>query len=283
MASLESNQQQWDGTYDWTQAGEEWSASWGNSQLEWSVTLFPRIRAFVPTGTILEIAPGYGRWTQYLKNYCDRLIAVDLSARCIDACRIRFADATHIEYHVNDGKSLAMVPDHSVDFAFSFDSLVHADPEALDAYLQELSRKLTPNGVGFFHHSNIGSYARSLSLSKRLPYRVSAFLFERGLLARNEHWRAERVTAASFASMCEQNGLRCMTQEIITWGQEYLIDCLSTFTTKASAWNVQNRTIVNRTFMNEADLAARLFSHYRFPKVANEDLSKTATGAVQTV
>ena len=98
MASVGSNQHTWQVTYDWTQAGEEWSVSWGNSQLEWSVTLFPRIRAFVPTGTILEIAPGYGRWTQYLKNYCDRLIVVDMSARCIEACRARFADASHIEY-----------------------------------------------------------------------------------------------------------------------------------------------------------------------------------------
>ena len=211
MASVGSNQHTWQVTYDWTQAGEEWSVSSGNSQLEWSVTLFPRIRAFVPTGTILEIAPGYGRWTQYLKNYCDRLIVVDMSARCIEACRARFADASHISPRVNDGKSLAMVPDCSIDFAFSFDSLVHADHDALDTYLDQLSRKLKPDGVGFIHHSNIGSYARSLALSKRLPRRLSVFLFKHGILARNEHWRAERVTAASFDATCERNGLRCMT------------------------------------------------------------------------
>ena len=36
-------------------------------------------------------------------------------------------DVEGISYFVNDGRSLAMVPERSVDFAFSFDSLVHVD------------------------------------------------------------------------------------------------------------------------------------------------------------
>ncbi|MEK6280890.1 MAG: hypothetical protein AABN95_11100 [Acidobacteriota bacterium] len=31
----------------------------------------PRIHPFIPVGTILEIAPGYGRWTHYLKDWID--------------------------------------------------------------------------------------------------------------------------------------------------------------------------------------------------------------------
>ena len=30
---------------------------------QWFGLIFPRIHAFLPTGTILEIAPGFGRWT----------------------------------------------------------------------------------------------------------------------------------------------------------------------------------------------------------------------------
>ena len=51
-----------------------------------------------------------------------------------------------------------MVADRSVDFAFSFDSLVHADAEVLDAYAAELARTLAPDGVAFIHHSNLGAY-----------------------------------------------------------------------------------------------------------------------------
>src|SRR5947208_6899829 len=78
--------------YDWKDAGEEWSESWGTSQAQWTETILPRIRECLPTGTILEIGPGYGRWTHYLKDFCDRLVAVDRAAQCIDACRGRFVD-----------------------------------------------------------------------------------------------------------------------------------------------------------------------------------------------
>src|SRR5438105_36799 len=66
--------------YDWKQAGEEWSEPWGTSDAQWNGTIFPRIRDWLPTGTILEIAPGFGRWTHFLKDYGDELWAVDQTA-----------------------------------------------------------------------------------------------------------------------------------------------------------------------------------------------------------
>ncbi len=47
--------------YDWREAGEEWSAPWGSSAAQWNGTIFPRIREFLPVGTILEIALRF--WT----------------------------------------------------------------------------------------------------------------------------------------------------------------------------------------------------------------------------
>jgi hypothetical protein len=37
-------------------------------------------------------------------------------------CRERFAEDRHISAHVNDGTSLAMVADESIDLVFSFDA-----------------------------------------------------------------------------------------------------------------------------------------------------------------
>lgn len=42
-----------------------------------------RIHAFVPTEAILEIAPGFGRCTQYLKDLCQQLMVVDLTEKCL--------------------------------------------------------------------------------------------------------------------------------------------------------------------------------------------------------
>jgi hypothetical protein len=62
-----------------------------------------------------------------------------------------------------------MVPDDSIDFVFSFDSLVHAEADVMQAYLNQLVRKLKLNGVGFIHHSNIGEYQRVFSISQEHP------------------------------------------------------------------------------------------------------------------
>ena len=99
--------------------------------MQWYGTLLPRIHRYLPTETILEIAPGFGRWTDFLKDHCRKPIVVDLSQKCIEACRERFKACSHIAYFVNDGQSLGMIEDHAVDFAFSFDSLVHAEDRAV--------------------------------------------------------------------------------------------------------------------------------------------------------
>lgn len=126
--------------------------------MQWYGTLLPRIQAFVPAQTILEIAPGYSRWTHFLKDLCSQLILVELSEKCIISCQQRFANESHIRYYINDGKSLSMIEDNSIDFVFSFNSLVHAEAEVISAYISEISRKLSANGVAFIHHSNLESY-----------------------------------------------------------------------------------------------------------------------------
>src|SRR5256885_14191118 len=138
--------------YDWKDAGEEWSAPWRTSAAQWKHAILPRIRDYLPTGTILEIAPGFGRWTYYLKDYCKELWIVDRIEECIEACRERFAADSRVRCYVNDGRSLSIIPDASVDFVFSFDSLVHTKPDVVDAYLRELGTKLKIGGGGVFLH-----------------------------------------------------------------------------------------------------------------------------------
>src|SRR4051812_43253527 len=265
MPEVDRNLANWSSAWDWSQEGDEWSKDWGDTPALWHGALLPRIHAFVPTGTILEIAPGYGRWTQYLKDLCERLVIIDLTAGCIDHCRQRFADATNIEYHVNDGRSLAMVEDGSVDFAFSFDSLVHAESDVLDAYLEQLARKLTPDGVGFVHHSNIGAYRSLTALARRAPDRAYGRLMRRGALINLTAGRAGSGTAESFARQCEEAGLACVAQEKISWEYgPYLIDTLSFFTPKGSRWERPRRVVRNPLFVSEARRMARLYAGSSF-------------------
>jgi SAM-dependent methyltransferase len=281
MAGIDENREVWSQSWDWSDAGEQWSTWWGGTPALWYGALLPRIHAFVPTGRILEIAPGYGRWTHYLKDMCEQLVIVDLTERCIEHCRERFAAATNIEYHVNDGQSLAMVEDNSVDFVFSFDSLVHVDEDVLGSYLAQLRTKLKTNGVGFFHHSNLGSYrtaVRMTILTARhlVPPRFVRPLVERGLMINLRAWRAERMTAKRFVDLCEASGLICIGQETISWDYGgYQIDTLSMFTRPGSVWDRPLRVSSNPGFTREAARMRQCYARASFPQleVATKDFA----------
>jgi hypothetical protein len=263
MPSLHENLDQWDGRYEWASEGDEWSGSWGGTQSLWWGTLRPRLRNLIPARTILELAPGFGRWTQFLKDECDRLVVVDLSEKCIEACRERFAGSSNIGYHVNDGKSLAMVEDGSIDLAFSFDSLVHVEADVLAGYLDQLESKLTADGVAFIHHSNMGEYKAQARLARRVPARLRPRLVLAGALVNVYGWRAESVTAAAFEGMCRDAGLACVGQEKVNWeAGRHLIDCLSTVARPGSRWSRPNVCVENRDFMREAATLARLAPVY---------------------
>lgn len=251
MPTLERNRSLWS-EYDWSQRGEEWSAAWGGSEFQWRWSILPRVQPFLPAGAILEIGTGWGRWTHYLKDECDQLTGVDLSENCIQYCRQRFANARHLSFHLNDdGQSLAMIPDESIDFVFSFDSLVHAEAEVLFAYLVQLASKLKPNGVGFIHHSNLGAYRLYYSLKRMIP-KGAGLLWRMGLLD-NDGLRAISMTANAFEGCARKAGLQCISQEIINWGSKRLIDCLSIFTPVDSKWARPNVVMENPRFMKEAE------------------------------
>jgi len=261
MPSIEENLKAWNDDYEWPQQGDKWSERWGSSTAQWYCTLLPRIHGFLPTGTILEIAPGHGRWTQFLKTLCHTLILVDLSPSCIDACKKRFATDRHITYHVNDGTSLDMIPDRSLDFVFSFDSLVHAEAEVIRQYLLQISRKLRDRGGGFIHHSTLGDFPwliRLIEWSKRLRlYRRSTFIQQQ------EHWRASSMTASLFQAFCTEADLSCTKQELVNWvGTRFCIDCLSTFKKGNSGSGDKCAVFRNPKLMLEADRALWLSRVY---------------------
>ena len=236
-------------SYDWKEAGEEWSQPWGSSAAQWAGTIFPRIRDCLPVGTILEIAPGFGRWTHYLKDYCNELWAVDKSSDCIEACQQRFASVSHVRCVLNDGRSLSMIPDASVDFVFSFDSFVHPDRDVVEEYLRQLGTKLKIGGKGFIHHSNFGEYVNSPR--ERLPEALAKPLIKAKILDWAHH-RNPGMTAELFRALSARNGLQCLSQELVNWRGRRLIDCLSLFVRSDSAPESPTKIIRNPNFMREA-------------------------------
>jgi SAM-dependent methyltransferase len=279
MPTIEENRSLFDGTYDWPQAGEEWSTDWGGAEIQWYGSILPRISAFVPADTILEIAPGYGRWTAFLAKLCNRLIIVDLSESCIDRCRERFANHSNIYYFVNDGRSLEMVEDRSIDFIFSFDSLVHAEDTEVKSYTAEFSKKLRPNGVCFIHHSNLGDYVRRIEIQARLAKFAKLYrLLEKLGVCDNlaTQWRARSMTAAKMAKFAHEYDLQCISQELVTWETRFvLIDCLSTLVLCGSKWCRPKRTLENTGFVLEAKRLSDLARLYAWPSLTDQSLPRS--------
>jgi SAM-dependent methyltransferase len=272
VPSIGENIEKWNAAYDWHLRGDAWSKPWGGAEPQWYGSILPRIHRFLPASAILEIAPGFGRWTEFLLEHCETLIAVDVAPKCTEGCRERFADRPHVRFETNDGRTLPMVDDNSIDFAFSFDSLVHVESDVLVSYLAELARTLKPEGVAFLHHSNYGSYRRSATAFAplqtsldRLPTAARAGLMRMGIY-RGAHWRASTVSASNFAELSEAAGLRCVGQELVNWeGGVVLLDSMSIVTRPGSRWDRPHSVVKNRLFRLEARSIRTSGSIYSHP------------------
>lgn len=241
MPDIFWNRGVWGSTYSWPAGGEEWSKSWGGSEAQWFGSIFPRLHRFLPARRILEIAPGLGRWTKFLIPACDAFVGIDLSEKCTDACRRTFADAGHATFLTNDGRSLTETQDRSFDVVFSFDSLVHAEQDVMASYVPEILRKLSSIGVAFIHHSNLHAYGNTID---------------------NPHARGTTVSADIVAKLITHNGGTVLVQEVVNWGCDHLIDCLTLFSRREAYPFHKPIRLNNPVFMGEAKLIDSFQSHY---------------------
>ena len=112
--------------------------------------------------------------------------------------------------------------------------------------------------MAFIHHSNLGQFVTSVSR------RVRA-LVGRRKIAGADHQRDPEMTADLFRELCDQNGLKCLCQELVNWRGRRLIDCFSTVARKDSKWQEAMGPYRNPDFMREAELIRRVAQHY--PKI----------------
>ena len=109
-----------------------------------------------------------------------------------------------------------MIEDGSIDFAFSFDSLVHAEADVMSSYANELARVLKPGGCAFLHHSNLDA-VRSRSVLDKVKQRLSRLPFD-------QRWRAPSMSAEKMRAFVEAAGMTCIQQEIVPLGSRLAVD-----------------------------------------------------------
>jgi SAM-dependent methyltransferase len=95
---------------------------------------------------LLEVGPGPGASTEWLRHRVGRLVAIEVDPVAADRLRDRFA-GTNVEVLTGDATDLPF-EDGSLDSAASFTMLHHVPTEALqNALLAEVARVLRPGGV----------------------------------------------------------------------------------------------------------------------------------------
>ena len=206
-----NEQKAWNDNSIWTDDGNEWSTKFKDTKTLWSKFIQPRIDKFIH-GVVLEIAPGHGRITQYLHNKCDKLHIVDMNECCITCCMDKFKDVNNIQYHINDGQSLDMIQDNSIDFMISWDSFVHMNQQVIESYIKQISLKLKASSYGIIHHSNLINGSESVF---------------------NNIGGRSNMTADTFKNICEKNDLYVVSQELKQIGTiKGLKDCITIFKKK---------------------------------------------------
>jgi SAM-dependent methyltransferase len=256
------------GTYEWAQDGDAWSEWWGTAAAQWHGCLPPRVFPFLG-GRILEIAPGHSQRTQFLQAHCTSLIGIDIAQGCVDRCTERFPVTPNLEFGINDGYTFPMIESGPIDFAFSFDSLVHAEADLMSSYARELARVLRPGAVAFIHPSNLEAVPRSSVLfrvgraGKRTLSRLSGRL-NQALSARSNStaWRATSMCADKMGTFVKDAGMMCVQQEIIPWGPgwRWLTDCMSTIVNTPGTTGDQCQVLRNHRFMLEVSSIKRISS-----------------------
>jgi len=196
----------------WTPHGKYYADAEATMEAQWRGLIHPLIQDSDFT-TVLELAPGHGRNSAKLVQLSGELHLVDAAATCIRACQKRFRDYSgpcRLHYHVNDGSSLAQLPDGSITFIYSWDAAVHFDRAIMKAYIGEFARVLAPGGTAFIHHSHYGAEAPD------------------SYWRHNPSWRGN-VSRELFARYCAEAGLVIERQQLLPWNDLPDLDCLTLF------------------------------------------------------
>lgn len=160
--------------------------------------------------TVVDLAAGHGRNSQFLLPLCKTLYIVDIHAENVDFCRHRFGDDPRIRYIKNNGLDLDGIASESVTLVYCFDAMVHFHSDVVRSYLKEFHRILVPGGTAFCHHSNSTNDPGGLRLDRHVQGR-------------------NFMTKDMFGHYCVLEGFEIIHAREIDWGGSPKLDCVTYF------------------------------------------------------
>jgi ubiquinone/menaquinone biosynthesis C-methylase UbiE len=136
---------------------EIYGYQWGDPRQTTAAFVIPEFIApyLKKGGVTLEIGPGGGRYSQFLKE-SGTCIFVEYNPEFFPILRRMFEGSKcAIECIHSTNCTFPAVPDKSVDFVFSFDCFVHLDLPLIETYLREIRRVLrSPESIAVLHYAD---------------------------------------------------------------------------------------------------------------------------------
>lgn len=175
-----------------------------NMDQSWKKLIWPVIKD-CNFEIVVDLAAGHGRNSAKLIEYASKLIVMDIQPGNVEVCRKRFEGNLNVTSTICSGYDLSPLPDESVTLVYSFDAMVHFNPDVVQSYLNDTYRTLKPGGRGFFHHSN----------------------FTGGKDWKTNPGSRNYMSKAIFADYAKVAGLSLLDQRVIDWGQRPQLDCLT--------------------------------------------------------
>lgn len=128
----------------------------------------------------VEIGPGGGRWTRHLLGF-KRVYAVDYYEELLAELR-RNVEAPNVVFIKNNGSDFPGIPEHSVNYVFSFGTFVHLERDVIEDYLRNIAAILKPGGSVVIQYSDKTKQAArdNTSFSENTPEQMRELLLRNG-------------------------------------------------------------------------------------------------------
>jgi SAM-dependent methyltransferase len=131
------------------QRAAEYDVDWPEEQLAASTAeIRNALRQFIPSGKVLEIACGTGKWTGELLRYAEELLALDASPEMLAINRQKLGDDSRVRYVQAD--VFSWQPDDWYDVVFFSHWLSHVPGPLFEQFWARVASCLTANGRAFF-------------------------------------------------------------------------------------------------------------------------------------
>ena len=175
----------------------------------WERMIWPLLSLYSPDCLCsIDFACGRGRNARKLRQHgATELTLVDVNAENLCYCKESFRDCSGVSFLQTNGYDLSALPDATFSHIYTFDAMVHFDPEIILSYIADFSRVSKLRGTVFVHHSN---FDKAPGVHFKL----------------NPHWR-NFMSARLFKHISIRNGFDVLDQRVIDWGVEIGLDCLT--------------------------------------------------------